>query len=145
MHTLFFVYVFTSVTSVCYFSKTLFSLPNLQLYCLANAILFLKCKCKKILFRYRDKKPQTAVRMIKCKRKGRKALRRFYFWRRASKLCQNSVFVQKNQRWGLRILRNRGTNHGTSGTLINRKLLLVPQYPYIFFYFQVGSAISVWI
>ena len=31
---------------------------------------------------------------------------------------------------GLRILRNGGTSRGTSGTLVNRKLFLVPQYPY---------------
>ena len=31
---------------------------------------------------------------------------------------------------GLRILRNGGTRRGTSGTLVNRKLWLVPQFPY---------------
>ena len=31
---------------------------------------------------------------------------------------------------GLRILRNGGTSRGTSGTLVNPKLLLVPQFLY---------------
>ena len=45
--------------------------------------------------------------------------------------CKTEFIVfEKRLKTGLRILRNGGTRRGTSGTLVNRKLWLVPQFPY---------------
>ena len=46
------------------------------------------------------------------------------------KVMNKFVQVDACRNMGLRILRNSGTSRGTSGTLVKRILLLVPQYPY---------------